>query len=944
MAGQSNRISYPSLRWSVVLVLLISIVGDGLASRKSSAQSPITSSGLNTQVNLALNPPVGKTQYDITGGTRPGGGSNLFHSFGEFNVPNNNIANFLNSGSVDLAGNALPAGLQTSNILARVTGTDGNHPTLSSIYGAIQTTGFGNANLFLMNPAGFLFGPNATVNVGGMVAFTSADYLKLTDGVLFNKTPNVVQDALLSTAHVAAFGFLGSNPGLISVQGSQFTVTEATGISLVGGDISIQAGTLDNGTVQPAKLSAPSGQINLASIASPGEIAVETLTPGSNVDGVAPSSFGHITLSENAQLTATGTSRGTIRIRGGELMMDSAFMFADSTVGTPDPTTAIAINMEGDAILTNRSFIQARALGPDGGGDIELAAENISLLDGSAIRTEGRGAGQAGDILVAATGNIVISGVDAFDNPSRIETLTLGSGDSGSINVTASQVALADMGLIQTGTFGQKQAGDIVLSVDRLDITGGGAVHTSGGDSAPSGSIHIVATDTISLSGIGQLDGLSSRIENENPSGDTGIIDIETNNLNLSNNGRIHSLTALAATEPVDPKINVTAHNAMTLSEQSRIDVNAFETDVGALTIQAGSLSLSGLSVINTETSGPGASGPINIATGALTVTVGSQIISASNQGLGNGGHISIVTTGDVTLAGQATNSFGEVQSSGIFSRTNAFSEDPSVTGNAGNITLTANGTNVSISDGARIDSGSTGFALGNAGNIQINAGSLFTMTDSSVTTEADAASGGAIKITTDPNGTVQLTNSTISASVLDGTGGGGSVNIDPQFVILQNSHILATATHGPGGNISITTNLLLPDAYSTISASSQFGVNGTVTIQSPNAPGSGQVQPLGKSPLLPTSLLNQHCASLAGGEFSSFTVAGRDSLPTEPGSWLASPLATLNAGMGLGGKAEGMKAEGEKPDIQILSLRQIVPAGFLTQAFALDWSAGCQS
>ncbi len=96
----------------------------------------------------------------------------------------------------------------------------------------------------------------------------------------------------------------------------------------------------------------------------------------------------------------------------------------------------------------------------------------------------------------------------------------------------------------------------------------------------------------------------------------------------------------------------------------------------------------------------------------------------------------------------------------------------------------------------------------------------------------------------------------------------------------------------GPGGNISITTNFFLPDANSTVNAaSSQFGVNGTITIQSPNAPISGHIQPLGKTPLIATSLLNQRCASLAGGQFSSFTVAGRDSLPTEPGSWLASPL-----------------------------------------------------
>src|SRR5215467_14161096 len=75
------------------------------------AAAPITPSGLNTQVNLSQTPPAGKTQFDITGGTRPGGGPNLFHSFGQFNVPNNNIANFLND-----------SGLATSNILGRVNG------------------------------------------------------------------------------------------------------------------------------------------------------------------------------------------------------------------------------------------------------------------------------------------------------------------------------------------------------------------------------------------------------------------------------------------------------------------------------------------------------------------------------------------------------------------------------------------------------------------------------------------------------------------------------------------------------------------------------------------------------------------------------------------------------------------------------------------------------
>jgi hypothetical protein len=104
------------------LLLLAWIEGQAMAT------SPITPSaagGLNTQISGPIVTGSGATQttqYNITGGTRPGGGTNLFHSFGDFNVPNNNIANFLNSGSVDQGGHALAAGLPTSNILARVTG------------------------------------------------------------------------------------------------------------------------------------------------------------------------------------------------------------------------------------------------------------------------------------------------------------------------------------------------------------------------------------------------------------------------------------------------------------------------------------------------------------------------------------------------------------------------------------------------------------------------------------------------------------------------------------------------------------------------------------------------------------------------------------------------------------------------------------------------------
>ncbi|HSN04718.1 MAG TPA: hypothetical protein VLS44_07015, partial [Nitrospira sp.] len=77
--------------------------------------------------------------------------------------------------------------------------------------------------------------------------------------------------------------------------------------------------------------------------------------------------------------------------------------------------------------------------------------------------------------------------------------------------------------------------------------------------------------------------------------------------------------------------------------------------------------------------------------------------------------------------------------------------------------------------------------------------------------------------------------------------------------------------------------------------------MNDILTIQSPIAPANGKI--------IPFSLLNQHCAALAGGTISSFTVAGWDSLPAEPSGWLPTPLAFGFAGAGPGHVTEA--AEG---------------------------------
>ncbi len=106
-----------------------------LYATSNTALAQVTPDGtVNTQVNQNGN------VAEITGGeTR---GSNLFHSFQDFSVPTNNEAFFNNATDV-------------SNIFSRVTGG-----RVSDIDGTIRANG--SASLFLINPAGIIFGEGAS--------------------------------------------------------------------------------------------------------------------------------------------------------------------------------------------------------------------------------------------------------------------------------------------------------------------------------------------------------------------------------------------------------------------------------------------------------------------------------------------------------------------------------------------------------------------------------------------------------------------------------------------------------------------------------------------------------------------------------------------------------------------------------------------------------------
>ncbi len=462
---RATRVGSPLPTVTFLACVLAQICAPALSHAQ--APSPITSSGMNSSV--AKN----GTTFDITGGTRPGNGANLFHSFGEFSVPGNHIANFLND-----------SGLPTLNILGRVTG--GNP---SNIFGTIQTTGFGNANLFLMNPAGIVFGPNASLNVGGSVTFTTADYLRLGDGARFSAIPGP-EDAAISTASVAAFGFLGSNPSAITVQGGQLAVSDGHTLSFVGGNIAITAGSIENGLLQPARLSAPGGEITLVSAGSLGEVTIAAVGPLVDPAAQGLASLGSTSLNQGTVLTTSAPSAGRIVIRSGQFAMQESRLEADSTGALPNIASAssanVAISVQADHVALSQGT-QIRTSTIDGtAGNIALEVGTLRSnagLDGTplsgaasvTIVSTSSGRGGPGSVLVRgkAGGPADVISLSNTHIATEVSHRADPTAAPGHIELTARQMELVNGTTLRSDTTGGADAGAITLNMDTLKTQAG---------------------------------------------------------------------------------------------------------------------------------------------------------------------------------------------------------------------------------------------------------------------------------------------------------------------------------------------------------------------------------------------------------------------------------------------------------------------------------------
>jgi large exoprotein involved in heme utilization and adhesion len=805
-----------------------------------------------------------------------------------------------------------------------------------------------------------------TTATGGIIT-VNADTVSLTKGSTMTAASTgagpsgeVVVQGLDSTAQsiLPAQSILidGATSGI-------FTNTSGTG---TGGDIHLFASsvTLQNSGSLSAATSgtattATGGTItvggNTVQFNSGATITTATSGPGNAGDIlVAADTF---SINGGATITAASTGSG-----------NAGSVIIQGLEGLASPAQSVRIDGAGSGISTDTH-------GTGAGGNIFVNADNVTLQNGGTLSAETSGTGHGGAIDVVATDRLSLKDTASIRSNSRSNSNSLleNAGNAGDIRLNAPVIDVQSA-IISASTLGPGNAGNIVLEGNQINLgaTETGRLHQQGADiftrtagPGQAGNISIRGrngpesrAEIVTISGFSRVLSESVFSDNSDVQGNAGNISIQTGRLTLSESSRISTASQSSTGNAGD--ISIVASDEVTISSHGELSSGAIEFasgNGGLIAVSAPTVVVEGGGLVSTNTDYVGNAGEIHINTNNLQLTSGGQISSSSLINQGAPDIIPSGSAGIITVRGLAS----PAQSVLIDGAGSGISTNTQGSGAGGSITLNAN--SVTMTNGATMSASSTGQIEnpGNAGSINITATSGFTMQNSTITTQAgQGASGGNIKVTTSPEATVLLQNSTISASVADGPGGGGNISIDPQFVILQNSQILAKAAQGQGGAITITAGLFLPDANSTVNADSGSGLNGTVTIQSPISQAGGKIIPLSQKPLIATTLLNQRCAALAGGELSSFTVAGRDSLPSEPAGWLSSPLATLSAGEGLEPRGEGLALatdEGRPPlappyqgggdgdeETPVLSLRKIAPPGFLSQTFAVDWSVGCTS
>lgn len=716
-----------NLKWVAIglpLSLMGIWVGDFILNSKlAMAQSIVPEpNSTNTLTNQVEN------RVDITGGKVSGDGANLFHSFTQFNVESGQIANFVSQDSVQ-------------NILTRVVGGDA-----SVINGLIQVSG-GNPNLFIMNPAGVIFGADARLNIPASLTVTTATGIGLDSG-WFNAVGANNYAALVGTPN--AFVFSPTDPGSI-INAGQLEVSLGENISLFGSNI-INTGTLR----------APGGQISLAAI------------PGQSV--VRISQVGHLL---NLEIATTDiATNGEIDplslpelLTGGDRNPATGVtVLADGTIEltatqTPIPTTAEVAVVSGvvDASASTGT-----------GGSVNMIGESVGVLDGN-IDVSGLNGGGVIRIGGDRRGNGSIPNASyTFVNPNS--TLTADAevtGDGGEIMIWSDQ---------STQFFGNMSAQGENGGFAEISSLGSLRVEGTVDLTGKNGSVGTLLLDPLNII---VVDG-SEAIEEENS--------LLRNQIRAENNPNEFTIS-----ETTLEKIAETADIVLEARDNIKInDLSDNQLDFQATT---GSVTF----IADADRDGQGS---FTMNSEDTIQTAGGTIsINAANLDLGNlitnGGDINLIATfdGDIETGQLVTGN--EVGAGGDISITapngSILTEQLQTRG------LTASG-NIILNSGrlittADISTQATG-SQGEGGNVILNGNNNIEI---DLINTSGRSQAGDITITTN-RGNITLGSEPYSIDASSANGSGGEINLfSPQKIILG----LVDVRGGEvGGNINLNSEL----------------------------------------------------------------------------------------------------------------------------------------
>ncbi len=852
-------------------------------------------------------------------------GSNLFHSFQEFNVGESRSVYFVN-----------PNGIR--NILTRITGNNS-----SNILGRLGVDG--GANLFLVNPQGIFFGPNASLDIRGSFIATTADEIRLGENGLFSASAPHTSN-LLSVEPSALFSNQLENQvrGTILNQSTQQEVglelPDGPTLALVGGDVEIDGGLI----------TVPEGRVELGSIGNNSIVRLNPTDKGYELDYSEVANFQNVNINSSTINTQGNEGGGDISIRGRNVAVTGISEILGSTNGSRPGGNIEITAVETVELVESSILVDVNEEATGNGGNINIQTQNLILRDGSVIAADTFGEGNAGNVSVLATdieatGNVLEEGVTVFNNLIASQVREGATGEGGRLTVETQRLSLQDGSQIATSTFGDGNAGSLIVQAKEIELIGitedalssglfatvqEGATGDGGNLTVDTQRLSIqdgalVGVFTLGSGNGGELNIKANEIEviGRSPDGDFastisasvlepregrasgngGDILIETDGLIIQDGATIAARTLGDGTAG---NISIQANDNITISGFSSVSGNSSAISAstelsatgegGNIEITTPLLNIENAGVITASSSSDFDGGNISLNVKTLNITTGGQI-STSSVSSGNAGTVEVNTSDRLNISGIDAN-FNERQETAMIrgeelqsnSAESAISSLATDNSNAGSVTI--NTPQLRIEDRGLVTVSSSGEGV--AGSLNVNAPSI-ELKNATLSAETSAGDEGNITLN---SSIISLKNNSAITTSARGNATGGNISIDTQLIVgRNNSQINANAIEGQGGNIQISADGVFLDNNSQITATSAIGIDGTIDVNTQVDPTQGVVT-LSPEVVDAESVVAQNlCLPNQDGiaNSSSFVITGRGGLPPNP----SQPLTVLRGIVG---------------------------------------------